>query len=239
MISADTIRAVAKKEQTSELNARREYFQHLFLSYLYRQPESDQIYFKGGTALRLLYRSPRHSEDLDFNTPERNVRKIETIITNTLSEVEQENVAADIREAKLTSGGYLAELAFVGNKATVMIRLEMSFRQGKQLGEVTQVVNEFLPVYTVTQVAQEDLVAGKLTALLSRGKPRDFYDLYFMLRANLLSPKQRRQLPRALAALHKTKRSFEPELKEFLPRHQWAIIKNLPTALEGEIKRFM
>ena len=69
MISEDTIQAIAKKEQATELNVRREYFQHVFLSHLYRQSESDQTYFKGGTALRLIYRSQRYSEDLDFDTP--------------------------------------------------------------------------------------------------------------------------------------------------------------------------
>lgn len=239
MISEDTLIAVAKKEQTTQLNIRREYFQHLFLSYFYRQPDSDTVYFKGGTALRLLYHSPRYSEDLDFDTPKGNVQKIETIIAAVLGEVEKEGIATDIHEAKPTSGGYLADLSFTGNEATVMIRLQMSFRHDQRRGEVAQVASDFLPAYTVTQVIQENLVAGKLGALFSRGKPRDFYDLYFMLRANLLLPEQRHELPRALAMFQKTKPAFEPELKEFLPRHQWTIIKDLPAALEREIKRFI
>lgn len=239
MISKDTILAIAKKDQTSELNVRREYFQHVFLSHLYRQPESNQTYFKGGTALRLIYRSPRYSEDLDFDTPEGDVKKIETIITTALGEIEQEGITTDIREAKPTSGGYLADLEFMVDETAVMIKLEMSFRHDERRGEVTQVASDFLPIYTVTQVAQEDLMAGKLRALLTRGKARDFYDLYYMLRADLLLPEQRKEMPRALEALHKTKQSFKSELQEFLPRHQWAIIKDLPKALEREIKRFV
>lgn len=239
MISAGTIRTIAKKEQTSELNIRREYFQHLFLSYFYRQPESDEAYFKGGTALRLLYRSPRYSEDLDFDTPASDVKHIENLIGATLGEIEQEGIIADISEAKPTSGGYLADTSFTVDTSTVMIRLEMSFRHRERHGEVAQVISDFLPTYTITQLTQTELTAGKLNALLSRGKPRDFYDLYFMLRANLLSPTQRHEMPRALTALQQTKTSFEPELKEFLPRHQWAIIRDLPAAVEREIKRFL
>ncbi|MBI4021796.1 MAG: nucleotidyl transferase AbiEii/AbiGii toxin family protein [Candidatus Andersenbacteria bacterium] len=239
MIAAGTIQAMARKDQTSELNVRREYFQHVFLSHLYRQPDSGQAYFKGGSALRLIYRSPRYSEDLDFDTPEGDVKTIETMIAEVLDEIEQEGITTDIHEAKPTSGGYLADLEFSAGETTVTIQLEMSFRKKEQRGEVTQVGSDFLPLYAVTQVRQEDLVAGKLSALLSRGKPRDFYDLYFMLRANLLLPEQRRELPRVIEALHKTKAAFEPELKQFLPRHQWVIIKNLRTALEREIKRFI
>lgn len=40
MISTDALRALAPQWQTTELNVRREYFQHLFLSYFYRQPLS-------------------------------------------------------------------------------------------------------------------------------------------------------------------------------------------------------
>lgn len=239
MISETTIRTIARKEQTSELNIRREYFQHLFLSYLYRQPDSDTMYFKGGTALRLLYRSPRYSEDLDFDTPEGNVKKIETIISTALGDIEQEGITTDISEAKPTSGGYLADTSFTVDTTKVIIRLEMSFRQRERHGDVVQVSGDFLPLYTITQLAQEELVAGKLQALLTRGKPRDFYDLYFLLRANLLSPAQRSLLPRALTAVQQKKSSFGPELKEFLPRHQWAIIKDLPAALEREITRLL
>jgi predicted nucleotidyltransferase component of viral defense system len=239
MMTTDAIRAIAKKDQTNELNVRREYFQHLFLSYFYRQPGGDTAYFKGGTALRVIYRSPRYSEDLDFDTPEGDVQKIETSITAALGEIEHEGIATNIHEAKPTTGGSLADLAFTVDETTVMIRLEMSFRKRKLRGETTQVASDFLPIYTVTQVLQEDLVAGKLNALFTRGKPRDFYDLYFMLRANLLLPAQREQMPRALNALHATRYTFEPELKAFLPRHQWPIIKDLPTVLEREIKRFM
>jgi len=68
MISNEALQALATKLQTTELNVRREYFQHLFLSYFYQQPLTDRIYFKGGSALRMLYHSPRFSEDLDFSS---------------------------------------------------------------------------------------------------------------------------------------------------------------------------
>ncbi len=55
MITVEAIRALAAKLQTTELNVRREYCQHLFLSYFYQQSLTDQVYFKGGTALRIIY----------------------------------------------------------------------------------------------------------------------------------------------------------------------------------------
>src|SRR3989338_1779982 len=66
MLSLESLREFTKKYQTKETNVLREYVQHLFLSSLYRFPGSERLLFKGGTALRIIYQSPRFSEDLDF-----------------------------------------------------------------------------------------------------------------------------------------------------------------------------
>jgi hypothetical protein len=42
-----------------------------------------------------------------------------------------------------------------------------------------------------------------------------------------------------LEKLRRTAIDFEKELKEFLPRGQWAIIRNFPVTLEREIERFL
>lgn len=65
----------------------REYFQHLFLSYFYRQEQTDKMYFKGGTALRFLYKSPRFSEDLDFSSAHHDISGIENAVMNTIVDI--------------------------------------------------------------------------------------------------------------------------------------------------------
>lgn len=68
MLTQNYIKELATRKQTTELNIRREYLQHLFLSYFYQQPKTESVFFKGGTALRILYGSPRFSLDLDFSS---------------------------------------------------------------------------------------------------------------------------------------------------------------------------
>lgn len=68
MISKGQIRELSQKFAIDEFSVIREYLQVLFLSALYDQKESSKIYFKGGTALRLLLNSFRFSEDLDFTS---------------------------------------------------------------------------------------------------------------------------------------------------------------------------
>ena len=66
MIEAKILKQFSDRFQTTMDNTVREYLQHLFLSFLYQEKKSEALLFKGGTALRLVWRSPRFSEDLDF-----------------------------------------------------------------------------------------------------------------------------------------------------------------------------
>jgi len=237
MISYSVIQNLSRKLQSSELNVRREYIQNLFLSYFYHQPESDKIYFKGGTALRIINQSPRFSEDLDFSSTATTINKIEDIIIQTTKEIEREGINIDIKESKKTSGGYLAIILFLLNNQEVAIQLEVSQRKGKNKGEVVTIVNDFIPPYTLMALSQDQLIAEKIQALLTRQKARDFYDLYYILRANLLPAKKKDVLKKVLIVLNKSNIQFDQELKLFLPRSHWAIIRNFKNALEQEIKR--
>ncbi len=239
MIADAAIKSLGAKLQTTELNVRREYCQHLFLSYFYQQPLTDRIFFKGGTALRVLYNSPRFSEDLDFSSATGDVRAIEDAILETLTAVARENVTPDLGESKTITGGYLAIITFRTDHESVGIRLEISLREDEPQGEAVVIASDFMPAYVVVALVKEQLVGEKIQALLSRGKARDFYDLYFILRANLLPADRRAILSQALEKLGRTRIDFEKELKEFLPRSHWAVIRNFPVTLEREIERFL
>ncbi len=237
MVAQDQIRRLSTKYQTSELNIMREYLQHLFLSYFYQLPQSTDIYFKGGTALRFVYQSARFSEDLDFSTNKEDIPGIEDILLEVLGKVEKENIQATLQEAKTTSGGYLAIIDFVLLDQTIPVQIEISFREKVVTGEVVTVTSDFIPPYTLVILAQDQLVSGKIRALKARRKARDFYDLYFILRKQLPIPDKRDVLSEVLNALHSQDINFEVELKQFLPKSHWAIIRDFKNILEREIDR--
>src|SRR3990167_5641214 len=234
MISQSVIQSLAQKLQSTELNIQREYIQNLFLSYFYQQPDSNKIFFKGGTALRIIYQSPRFSEDLDFSSTKTAIKKIEDIVIHTIGEIEREGINVDIKESKKTSGGYLAIIHFFLNNQEIAIQLEISQRERVNKGELTTVVNDFIPPYTLVTLSQDQLISEKVQALLTRQKARDFYDLYYILRANLLSTKDKGILEKVLILLSKTNILFEQELKIFLPKSHWSIVRNFKKTLEQE-----
>lgn len=237
MLSRTYLEQLATKYQTTDVNIRREYAQHLFLSYIFREHESASLFFKGGTALRLAFRSPRFSEDLDFDATIRDRKVWEAVVEQALLEISREGVAVDVDESKTTSGGYLGIIRMFDKSESVVIHLEFSFRKGKAAGEVVTIANDCIPAYPVRILATPDLVEGKMKALFDRKKARDFYDLYFMLRANMLDNKQKTKLKDVMQLLKKKEYAFNRELSLFLPRSQTLVIKDFKTTLTREIQR--
>ena len=82
------------------------------------------------------------------------------------------------------------------------------------------------------------MIEEKLSAALSRKEPRDFYDLYFILRDRLsvkvFVPKKK-ELVRVTKDLDP--KLLKNELKSFLPRSHWAVITQLPHLLRQELER--
>lgn len=242
MIDARQIRQLADRYQTTTDNIVREYLQHLFLSYLYKQKHSDCLLFKGGTALRIVWQSPRFSEDLDFTGTGVNIRTIESVLEKVLVAVEKEGMDIQIDEAKKTSGGYFSILQFEGGGNRGEIQLEISLRtEGKVNGETTLISSGFLPAFTLIHLEEKLLIQEKIRALLSRAKPRDFYDLYFILRSRLafqeVFQKDKTLKKKLLEVLDKTRLDAKSELKRFLPASQHGLLKNFKAVLNAEIKR--
>ena len=239
MIDPDAIQHLATKLQTRDINIAREYIQNLFLSFFYEQKESEHVLFKGGTALRVVFQSPRFSEDLDFSTNKFfSLKNIEQLIFKTASNIELMGIKTDILESKSTTGGYLGIINFQFLGYNFDIHIEISFRKQKEASGSTVVIrNDFIPSYVITILKEDQLVGEKIQATLTRQKPRDFFDIYFLLRGNMISLENKKYLKEIKNILLKTKIDFNTELKTFLPIHQHLIIKNFSGTLSREIDK--
>lgn len=179
MLSIDTIKEISIKFQTAEINIIREYFQHLFLQYLYQREDAEKIFFKGGTALRFVYNSPRFSEGLDFSCSLTQY-KLKNLITETVEKISSEYFRVSIEELKPTSGGYFGILSTEIYNYSVKIELNISLRDEKPKGEPVLISSPLVLPYTLIILNEEELIKEKINALLTRAKPRDYFDLYFI-----------------------------------------------------------
>ncbi|MBI2982576.1 MAG: nucleotidyl transferase AbiEii/AbiGii toxin family protein, partial [Deltaproteobacteria bacterium] len=123
----------------------------------------------------------------------------------------------------------------------VGVEINVSARHRRKLrGEVDSVAGDFAPAYTVVHLPQHELVEEKIFgALRERKKPRDFYDLYYMMRRGMLLPDQKKRLVAIKDEIITDARriNFRGELGAFLPANQQAIIRDFLRVLEAEIGR--
>lgn len=242
MIDYAAWQEIATQNKTTVQNVAREYCQNLFLSYLYKAdiPSVERILFKGGTALRIIYSSPRFSEDLDFSAFKLSKKEIEDVFISVLTQIEKEGIATNLGEAKETQGGYLGKAFFAISDFDIEIMIQVHLKGTRRInGEAKLIANDFLPAYNLLMLPEEILVQEKIAATLSRAKPRDFYDIYFILRKNLLKTKYRQQLKNVLDKLEEVKINFTQELCSLLPRDQQRIAKEFKKVLVSEIRKYI
>ena len=249
MITQDAIKKLAIQYRTSEFpNIVREYFQHLFLSQLYRLEKSGNLLFKGGTALRIIYGSPRFSEDLDFSIfrVEQYIKKefIEDLFATVLAEIEKTgSIKVELGpKPGVTAEGYYGDATFsIYDYQPISVSINISARNGRDIkGEIDSIANDFVPIYNIFHLPQEVLVDEKIfDALLRRGKARDFYDLYFIMRKGVLTAEQKARLNTKKDEIIKSaeKVDFSSELSVFLPQDQQVIIRDFKNNLIKELNR--
>lgn len=244
MITQDTIKNLVTRYHTNELNIMREYFQHLFLSYFYKLEGAENILFKGGTALRFIYGSPRFSEDLDFSMfnikPYKLKKSIEDLFTKVLVEIENVGIKVDLGpKPGPTKEGYYGDASFkIYDYPLVTVSINVSARDERRItSEIETIANDFIPTYNLYHLPQEILIEEKIYALLERKKARDFYDIYYIMRKNLLTLEQKKGMIEVRNLIQTFDIDYKNELSPFLPQDQQAIIKNFKTVLLSELKR--
>jgi predicted nucleotidyltransferase component of viral defense system len=239
MLTKEQLFLIQNKFQTLKENVLREYVQHLFLSSLYRTSGSEKILFKGETAYRIAYKNPRFSEDLDFSASDLNIQEIEKIMVGVLEDISNNGLICDIEESKETTGGYLAKLhtTFLGEKVPIDIQISLRQKIGKKY-DIFDIINEYVPTYTALLLPKSTMIDEKIQAALTRSKPRDFYDLYFLLKNGFLTSDQIDQLVLVKKILSQKTIKFADELSHFLPRSMKTVADSFPQSLLSELAKY-
>jgi len=229
----------------------REYLQLLFLKYFYQQKRSDQVFFKGGTALRFLYGSFRFSEDLDFTSllAKQNLKEL---ISKTLKALTKEAGYVSFKQEKTIAFGFRARIFqdLEDFKFPLTIRLDFSLRE-KPFLTTTSLIETSFPVGSYPQVLHlkiEEIMAEKIRAILTRTRGRDIFDLWFILSKNvpidweLVNQKMKIYQKRAdLRKLIQKVKSFpqqeiKNDLTRFLPLNYRALCREIKQMLLEKLK---
>lgn len=187
MLTSNQIKEFSKLLKINESVVIREYIQILFLKELYDEKYSQNIFFKGGTAIRLILGGTRFSEDLDF-TVDGNKEDFDEFVVNFFKKMERLYGFSFKKRKTIAGVKYLltADLDSIDYK--IFISLDFSFRE-KVLKPSRSVITTNYPViFTsfVNHLSAEEIIAEKIRALLTRNKGRDIYDLWFLLSKNIV-----------------------------------------------------
>lgn len=203
-----------KKLKVSPVEIIREEKEVLILDVLSKSKIGKKIIFKGGTALRLVYGSPRFSQDLDFSLKKGfSFAEFKKSIFQ-IKEIDDEIIIKDIYEKRKTIFSLiLVETKLL--KQRFSIKIEVSKRDPSykkedfSLKAIKSSVSILMPlVYTASL---ERIFYEKKIAVLTRKEPRDYFDLWWLaekLGKKINIPKP--DLPKG---------KFKGEISQLLPDH--------------------
>lgn len=183
MIDKATLAQFSKSFDIDEFSVLREYLQVCFLEKFYQNPNSVHTFFKGGTAIKLLFGSRRYSEDLDFTT-KLDGKSLKQIISRVKTSLEPEFPNLTVKELD-TFTGYSAKL-YLPTEISVQdltIKLDFSLRESV-LEEMSSPLETLLPSATtavVEHLSAKEILTEKIRALMKRKKGRDLFDLWYLL----------------------------------------------------------
>ena len=242
MISQGQILSLSKRFDIDQFTILREYLQVLFLSKLYDLEKSENIYFKGGTALRLLFNSFRFSEDLDF-TSSLDEENLKALLGKTIKRVCLETPGAKINSLQMKKASLTARLNYAGPglKFPLTVHLEFSLREKPNAREVSPLATLYpiSPYPMIVHLSLSEILAEKVRALMMRGKGRDIFDLWYILSKEvkldwrLINEKmkyygmeiEKRDVVKKIEEIDP--KEIEDDLRRFLPKKQRALIGNL------------
>jgi predicted nucleotidyltransferase component of viral defense system len=200
----------------------REEAEMIFLDELAQNDLSSKLAFYGGTALRLVYNSPRYSEDIDlltikefsfneFNAFMENFSKKQGWLLDDIKDKRQTMFALlKINDEKLKKNFFLkVEI----HKPSKKLNLDMNL---KLIKSPVSVLNPLLLVPTL-----EELKKLKEKAISNRKKARDVFDLWYISQALRVDFKLPSSTPKF------EERAFKNELQVFLALKYKPVITEL------------
>lgn len=184
MISKEQVKELSQQLKIDDFSVIREYLQVVFLSALYEQKEGSKIYFKGGTALRLLFNSFRFSEDLDF-TCLLSLTETKRLLSKSIKKMNLVIPEIVLKQFKTTSRSITGFLSYKTAEIKFPLNIHLEFSlQEKPITEKETVLETPFPVSPypiVKHLSLEEILAEKVRALMHRAKGRDLFDIWFIL----------------------------------------------------------
>lgn len=183
-ISRDQLIDIAKKKKFDDDLILKDFY---VTAILYLLKDVEGIYFKGGTALQKIFLSyARLSEDVDYTV----TRNIPDVIEDIRKIIETshffEKVTKD-KDVQLFTRLLVHYSDFSGQPNIVFIDLNQraTLLSPPEKHSIQHFYDGHIPVFSVTTLSRDEMVAEKMAATIGRNKPRDHFDMYKIIEKNI------------------------------------------------------
>lgn len=211
---------LSKKLQIDILQIVREFWEVLILREIFGSPEGNFLIFKGGTALRLVYGSPRFSEDLDFSLAENKLKGRFKPMVEKIVKPYSELSITDLQEKYYT---YLGEIKVTENYLPFPFRIKIEISKRREKNYKSELLLISSPVAAIQSLGRaatlEQIYKDKLACIKDRAKPKDIFDLWYIC--------QKLQKPYPSPELSISQKDIVRELRKYLPKNFWPVIEKL------------
>ena len=198
----------------------REEFELSLLKSLFESGIGKALVFKGGTALRLAFGSPRFSDDLDFSVssavPEAAFR---TAARAALKGLPEATLVEALAKRYTLFALYRFDVPYIARPFSIKVEVSTREESRCQAGEseLRLLSSEITNLTVLARVATlERALEDKKAAFAARRQPRDLYDLWFI--------SQKLGLPFKADLAGSDPRIVRRELRKYLPRTHWSVI---------------
>jgi hypothetical protein len=190
MLTIRELTGIAERKHLSLRHAEKDYLLELLL-YTISDVRRDLV-FKGGTALYKFYNLNRFSEDLDFDVVNKRF-DVDRLTTQVLRHLELVGMERTLLET--SSYGKETNIRFTvrgplydGSKSSMSrVSMNLSRRERPQTMQDRFLTASYpdIPSFEVSVLDEREIAAEKVRCILTREKPRDVYDLWFLSRRGI------------------------------------------------------
>jgi len=188
MLSVEELKEIAAVKSLTLQNAEKDYLQDLVLFAIYSMLGKELV-FKGGTCLYKVYQMNRFSEDLDFT--QNGKVKPEKLADGIVKRLALVGIRSRVKEIRAYGNEITIRMLVTGPlyngspESICFLPVSISRREKVLLPPKAVLVAPLyreIPSFNIFPMEKEEIAAEKIRAVLTRAKPRDAYDLWFLVK---------------------------------------------------------
>lgn len=186
----DILKSYPPRLQSFKENILKEYLQYKILDLLFTSELASKLVFLGGTAIRIIHKSPRFSEALDFDNKGLNSSDFSTLSHYLKYELELDGYEVEIKE--IVKATYHCHIKFPGllfqyglsgyKEEKILIQID-SEPQDYDYVPDRYLLNQFGLFRYIHAVPPNLLLSQKIAAIFTRKRAmgRDFFDVVYLM----------------------------------------------------------